>query len=331
MSARPKRRPRRRPRRWEADAPRCRAPDAQEFLETDLHGADLDKPFPMDRMPASAKGSKAMFEELKEFVTQGHTMRELITHYARRHTGNGLTGTPAQVADFMQEMVRDEGRGRLHPDVPDPAVEPGGLHPPRRPRIAPPRPVPRGYEGRHCGTISACPHPQTVTRRPAGGYEHDDGGADAPGGAASGHGRWGSGGDERRRGRPRAAAGRCRDLPRGLAGRRLDRGAGRDRARRRPSRDAGDGGQLGLDGPALAPRLRQPHRLGARRLAGARRLLARHHGLAAARPRRRDRPGALPRRASTTAPGGRCGRAARRSRGYPGWRRRRRPSSARST
>ena len=33
----------------------------------------------------------------------GHTMRELITHYARRHTGNGLTGTPAQVADFMQE------------------------------------------------------------------------------------------------------------------------------------------------------------------------------------------------------------------------------------
>lgn len=75
----------------------------QEFLEADLHGVDLDKPFPMERMPEKAKGSKALFDELKEFVTQGHTMRELITHYARRHTGNGLTGTPTEVADFMQE------------------------------------------------------------------------------------------------------------------------------------------------------------------------------------------------------------------------------------
>ncbi|RWR34498.1 LLM class flavin-dependent oxidoreductase [Sinirhodobacter populi] len=75
----------------------------QEFLEADLRGVELDRPFPMDRMPEKAKGSKALFDELKEFVTQGHTMRELITHYAKRHTGNGLTGTPAQVADFMQE------------------------------------------------------------------------------------------------------------------------------------------------------------------------------------------------------------------------------------
>ncbi|WP_343501841.1 LLM class flavin-dependent oxidoreductase [Alloyangia pacifica] len=75
----------------------------QEFLEADLRGVDLDKPFPMERMPQKAKGSKALFDELKEFVTQGHTMRELITHYARRHTGNGLTGTPTQIADFMQE------------------------------------------------------------------------------------------------------------------------------------------------------------------------------------------------------------------------------------
>ncbi|SDJ25864.1 LLM class flavin-dependent oxidoreductase [Salipiger marinus] len=75
----------------------------QEFLETDLHGADLDRPFPIDRMPERAKGSQALFEELKEFVTKGHTLRELITHYARRHTGNGITGTPAQIADFMEE------------------------------------------------------------------------------------------------------------------------------------------------------------------------------------------------------------------------------------
>lgn len=75
----------------------------QEFLETDLHGADLDAPFPMERMPEKAKGSVAMFAEVKEFVEQGHTLRELITHYARKHTGNGLTGSYIEVADFMQE------------------------------------------------------------------------------------------------------------------------------------------------------------------------------------------------------------------------------------
>mgnify|MGYP001397713995 CR=1 FL=1 len=75
----------------------------QEFLETDLHGADLDAPFPMDRMPATPKGSVAMFEEVREFVTAGHSLRDLVTHYARRHTGNGLTGSYIEVADFMQD------------------------------------------------------------------------------------------------------------------------------------------------------------------------------------------------------------------------------------
>ncbi|MGO7815609.1 nitrilotriacetate monooxygenase, partial [Rhizobium ruizarguesonis] len=28
---------------------------------------------------------------------------ELIRHYAEKHTGNGMTGTPAQIADFMEE------------------------------------------------------------------------------------------------------------------------------------------------------------------------------------------------------------------------------------
>jgi FMN-dependent oxidoreductase (nitrilotriacetate monooxygenase family) len=80
----------------------------QEFLETDLHGSDLDAPFPMERMPEKAKGSVAMFEEMREFVTQGHTLRELITHYARKHTGNGLTGSYMEVADFMQEWFEAE-------------------------------------------------------------------------------------------------------------------------------------------------------------------------------------------------------------------------------
>lgn len=80
----------------------------QEFLETDLHGSDLDAPFPMDKMPEKAKGSVAMFQEVKNFVQQGHTLRQLITHYARQHTGNGLTGSYIEVADFIQEWFEAE-------------------------------------------------------------------------------------------------------------------------------------------------------------------------------------------------------------------------------
>jgi FMN-dependent oxidoreductase (nitrilotriacetate monooxygenase family) len=74
-----------------------------EFLEADLRGIPLDEPFPMDRLPAAPKGSRALFEELTAFVKQGHKVGELIKLFAEKHTGNGITGTPAQVADFMEE------------------------------------------------------------------------------------------------------------------------------------------------------------------------------------------------------------------------------------
>ncbi|KQS64492.1 nitrilotriacetate monooxygenase [Rhizobium sp. Leaf371] len=74
-----------------------------EFLEADLRGVPLDQPFPMDRLPAQPKGSKALFEELTDFVKKGHTVGELIRLYAEKHTGNGITGTPVQIADFMEE------------------------------------------------------------------------------------------------------------------------------------------------------------------------------------------------------------------------------------
>ena len=74
-----------------------------EFLEADLADVPLDKPFPQDRLPQAPKGSKALFEELTHFVRQGHTVGELIRLYAEKQTGNGIKGTPAQIADFMQE------------------------------------------------------------------------------------------------------------------------------------------------------------------------------------------------------------------------------------
>ena len=74
-----------------------------EFLEADLRGVPLDEPFPLDRLPASPKGSRALFEELTAFVRGGRTTGELIRLYAEKHTGNGITGTPAEIADVMEE------------------------------------------------------------------------------------------------------------------------------------------------------------------------------------------------------------------------------------
>jgi len=74
-----------------------------EFLEADLRDVALDKPFPMDRLPAAPKGSRALFDELVDFVRSGRTVGELIRHYAEKHTGNGMTGTPVQIADYMEE------------------------------------------------------------------------------------------------------------------------------------------------------------------------------------------------------------------------------------
>ena len=73
-----------------------------EFLEADLSDVALDKPFPRELLPESPRGSRALFEVLREFVLQGHTVGELIRLYAEKQTGNGIKGTPAQIADFMQ-------------------------------------------------------------------------------------------------------------------------------------------------------------------------------------------------------------------------------------
>lgn len=74
-----------------------------EFLEADLSGVPLDQPFPRDRLPVAPKGSKALFDELTDFVMKGHTVGELIRLFGEKHTGNGITGTPKEVADFMEE------------------------------------------------------------------------------------------------------------------------------------------------------------------------------------------------------------------------------------
>lgn len=49
------------------------------------------------------KGSRALFEELSAYVKRGHTVRGLIALYGEKHTGNGITGTPQDIADMMEQ------------------------------------------------------------------------------------------------------------------------------------------------------------------------------------------------------------------------------------
>lgn len=78
-----------------------------EFLEADLHGLPLDEQIPAHAIPENPRGSKAMFEEVLSFVRQGKTLGELIRLYGEKHTGNGLTGTPEMIADFMEEWFTE--------------------------------------------------------------------------------------------------------------------------------------------------------------------------------------------------------------------------------
>ncbi len=95
-----------------------------EFLEADLTGLPLDQPIPEDRIPAEAKGSKVLFQQIKDFVSQGQSLGEIIRHYVANGLGNGIVGTPATVADYMEEWFEEKAADGF---IVMPAVLPAGL------------------------------------------------------------------------------------------------------------------------------------------------------------------------------------------------------------
>ena len=113
-----------------------------EFLEADLSDVPLDKPFPRERLPETPKGSKALFEVLREFVMQGHTVGELIRLYAEKQTGNGIKGTLCADCRLHGRVVRGRRRGWLHPPDAHVARRPRGFRAARGTGIAKARVVP---------------------------------------------------------------------------------------------------------------------------------------------------------------------------------------------
>ncbi|MCB8878664.1 LLM class flavin-dependent oxidoreductase [Acidisoma cellulosilytica] len=79
-----------------------------EFMEADLTDLALDKPFPLERLPDAPKGSKALFDDVREFVSSNRPVGELIKIYAARVASSGIVGTPTQIADVMEEWFVGE-------------------------------------------------------------------------------------------------------------------------------------------------------------------------------------------------------------------------------
>ena len=97
-------------------------PDVGRFrlgtdLEADLSDLPLDEPIPLDRLPKSANQHKAFFDGIMKIIREENpTLRQLYLRYERgRKT---IKGTPVQIADVMEGVVRQRRLRRVHDAVP---------------------------------------------------------------------------------------------------------------------------------------------------------------------------------------------------------------------
>ncbi|MFF7710585.1 NtaA/DmoA family FMN-dependent monooxygenase [Pseudomonas sp. NPDC007930] len=73
-------------------------------LETDLSDLPLDEPIPVARIPATSNFHRAYFDHIAAMIReQKLTLREMCQSYERGNVT--FRGTPAQVADHMQEWL----------------------------------------------------------------------------------------------------------------------------------------------------------------------------------------------------------------------------------
>jgi len=72
-------------------------------LETDLSDLPLDEPVPEHRIPKTSNHHQAYFNEIAGLIREGLTLRQVAMRYNRSKAT--FCGSPAQVADVMQEWV----------------------------------------------------------------------------------------------------------------------------------------------------------------------------------------------------------------------------------
>jgi FMN-dependent oxidoreductase (nitrilotriacetate monooxygenase family) len=81
----------------------------REILSIDLDGVDLsdvplDSPIPESKLPSTVEGGKSYLNYMKQLIADGNvTVRQLYSHYAVARGGNFIVGSPAKVADLMEE------------------------------------------------------------------------------------------------------------------------------------------------------------------------------------------------------------------------------------
>lgn len=72
-------------------------------LEVDLSDLPLDEPIPEERIPASSNLHQTYFAQIADMVRNKMTLRQIYMNYERGLTT--LRGTPASIADYMQEWL----------------------------------------------------------------------------------------------------------------------------------------------------------------------------------------------------------------------------------
>ncbi|MCB8913404.1 NtaA/DmoA family FMN-dependent monooxygenase [Rhodococcus rhodochrous] len=87
----------------------------------DLSGLDLDAPVPAERIPdvTAVQRRQGRFEVFRSLaVDENYTLRELIRHELTSSGHWVLTGTPATIADALEERVRSGGTDGFNISVP---------------------------------------------------------------------------------------------------------------------------------------------------------------------------------------------------------------------
>ena len=69
---------------------------------------------PLDRVPETSTQPEPAEGDERAAQRENLTIRQLYERYAGTRSSLSLVGTPTQIADEMQEWVRDRGSRRLH-------------------------------------------------------------------------------------------------------------------------------------------------------------------------------------------------------------------------
>ena len=98
---------------------------SNEIGGVDLTGYPLDEPLPDGVLPDATNANKSGLQRVRELVDQKLTIREMFQRYGGARGQRTVKGTPAQIADTMEELLVERGVDGF---LIQPSYLPGGLN-----------------------------------------------------------------------------------------------------------------------------------------------------------------------------------------------------------